>query len=212
MRPSAAPPAEPAPQTAPAAAAEEPVSTSEPISPPPLPSDGENAETKSELRLHPRPVAIPRARRHGRRPKAKHPRRATPVHKPLVSNIPQRAFFKYYNTLQDRILTQIPSKTGKLLLNRFFRLTYGFNRNWCRVSQVALANHTGASQINHVIQLLRKDLAPWVFLVEKGTRGSPGLWVLDLGSELPQPWDLDGAKIVSREDTLAQAKETDSIN
>lgn len=144
--------------------------------------------------------------------KPKQPSRAPATSdKALVSDIPQRAFFKYYNLCQDRILNQIPSKTGKILLNRFFRLTYGFNRNWCRVSMETLARHIGAEQTNHVRSILKDELGAWVSLIAKGDRQGPSLWVLNLGDEAPHPWDLEGAKTVSEAETLEEKMILDNL-
>ena len=96
-------------------------------------------------------------------------------------------------------------------MNRFFRLTYGFNRNWCRVSMETLANHIGAEQTNHVRSLLKGELGVWVHLIAKGDRQGPGLWVLDLGDEAPHPWDIDGAKIVSEAETFEEKVIVDNL-
>ena len=170
-----------------------------------VPADVQETEPGPELRVHrdatPSPPPRPSRTRKPRRKVA--PQAASSSHT-LVSHIPQRAFFKYYNSCQDEILRLVPSKTGKLLLNRLFRLTYGFNRNWCRVSLESLANHVGAQQTHHIRLLLRQELSRWVFIIARGGRRGGSLWVLNLGDTVPHPRDLDGVKIISEEDTFGQ--------
>jgi len=217
IRPSAGLRAEPEPETTPSALL--PAAESSPAAPEPTPSTAvvaDDQETKQdeatpELRLHTEEPSPPRPSRRSRARKPKPSRALITPDKPLVSDIPQRAFFKYYNLCQDRILNQIPSKAGKVLLNRFFRLTYGFNRNWCRVSMGTLAKHIGAEQTNHVRSLLKGELGEWIYLIAKGDRQGPSLWVLDLGNEAPHPWDLEGAKTVSEAETFEEKVVVDNL-
>lgn len=217
IRPSAGLRPEPAPETAlpaPSLTADASPAAPEPVPAPAPVADGQEAkpdEVPPELRLHTEEPSPPRPARRARARKPKPSRAAVTSDKVLVSDIPQRAFFKYYNLCQDRILNQIPSKTGKILLNRFFRLTYGFNRNWCRVSMETLARHIGAEQTNHVRSLLKGELGAWVYLIAKGDRQGPSLWTLDLGDEAPHPWDLDGAKIVSEAETFEEKVIVDNL-
>ncbi len=62
-----------------------------------------------------------------------------------IDRIPQRHFYSYYNTLDDRILPQLSLPT-QAILSALFRRAHGFNRNWCQMSLPQLERRTGASR------------------------------------------------------------------
>lgn len=62
-----------------------------------------------------------------------------------IDHIPQRHFYSYYNTLDDRILPQLSLPT-QAILSALFRRAHGFNRNWCQMSLPQLERRTGASR------------------------------------------------------------------
>jgi len=87
----------------------------------------------------------------------------------LRNNIDRTLFFGFYNEVADALLPTL-DVSCQVLYNRLFRLSYGFNRNYCTVSQPILMEKTGLSRntVRTGLQSLTK--AGWIQIVESGNR------------------------------------------
>jgi hypothetical protein len=87
----------------------------------------------------------------------------------LRDNIDRTLFFGFYNEVADALLPTL-DVSCQVLYNRLFRLSYGFNRNYCTVSQPILMEKTGLSRntVRTGLQSLTK--AGWLRIVESGNR------------------------------------------
>jgi hypothetical protein len=85
----------------------------------------------------------------------------------LRDNIDRTLFFGFYNEVADALLPTL-DVSCQVLYNRLFRLSYGFNRNYCTVSQPILMEKTGLSRntVRTGLQSLTK--AGWLQIVESG--------------------------------------------
>ena len=85
----------------------------------------------------------------------------------LRDNIDRFLFFGFYNGVADVLLPTL-EPSSQVLYSRLFRLSYGFNRNYCTVSQPLLMEKTGLSRntVRTSLQSLSKD--GWVRIVESG--------------------------------------------
>ena len=74
-----------------------------------------------------------------------------------------------YNEVADILLPTL-DVSCQVLYNRLFRLSYGFNRNYCTVSQPILMEKTGLSRntVRTGLQSLTKD--GWLRIIESGNR------------------------------------------
>jgi hypothetical protein len=87
----------------------------------------------------------------------------------LHDNIDRALFFGFYNEVADILLPTL-DVSCQVLYNRLFRLSYGFNRNYCTVSQPILMEKTGLSRntVRTGLQSLTKD--GWLRIIESGNR------------------------------------------
>lgn len=80
-------------------------------------------------------------------------------------------FFSFYNEMNDELLPLLDA-AEQILYSRLFRLSYGFNRNYCTVSQPVLKDKTGLSRntIRTGLQsLVQKE---WIRIVDAGNHVS----------------------------------------
>lgn len=78
----------------------------------------------------------------------------------LREHIEKSLFFSFYNEISDSLLPTLET-AEQVLYARLFRLSYGFNRNYCTVSQPLLQERTGLSRntVRTSLQsLLKKEL------------------------------------------------------
>jgi hypothetical protein len=89
----------------------------------------------------------------------------------LQDHIDKSLFFGFYNEVADVLLPTL-EPTAQVLYNRLFRLSYGFNRNYCTVSQALLMERTGLSRntVRTGLQALLR--IGWISIVESGNRVS----------------------------------------
>jgi hypothetical protein len=90
---------------------------------------------------------------------------------PLQDHFDKALFFGFYNEVADELLPTLPP-AAQVLYSRLFRLSYGFNRNYCTVSQPLLMERTGLSRntIRTALQTLLDDR--WVQISGAGNRVS----------------------------------------
>jgi hypothetical protein len=106
------------------------------------------------------------------------PRRATliasapPTHDlPLKEHLDKSLFFGFFNEMVDQLLPML-DPTEQVLYIRLFRLSYGFNRNYCTVSQSLLIERTGFSR--NTVRTSMQSLVQkgWIGIVGAGNRVS----------------------------------------
>jgi Helix-turn-helix domain len=90
---------------------------------------------------------------------------------PLQDHLDKALFFGFYNEVADELLPTLPP-AAQVLYSRLFRLSYGFNRNYCTVSQPLLMERTGLSRntIRTALQTLLDDT--WIQIIGAGNRVS----------------------------------------
>ena len=90
---------------------------------------------------------------------------------PLLEHLDKALFFGFYNEVADELLPTL-SPAAQVLYNRLFRLSYGFNRNYCTVSQPLLMERTGLSRntLRAAFQTLFDG--GWIQIVGAGNRVS----------------------------------------
>jgi helix-turn-helix protein len=90
---------------------------------------------------------------------------------PLQDHLDKALFFGFYNEVADELLPTLPP-AAQVLYSRLFRLSYGFNRNYCTVSQSLLMERTGLSRntIRTALQTLLDDR--WIQIIGAGNRVS----------------------------------------
>jgi hypothetical protein len=89
----------------------------------------------------------------------------------LKDHLDKSLFFSFFNEMVDELLPTLdPTEQG--LYIRLFRLSYGFNRNYCTVSQPLLVERTGFSR--NTVRTSLQSLAPkdWIRVAEAGNRVS----------------------------------------
>ncbi len=89
----------------------------------------------------------------------------------LQDHLDKALFFGFYNEVADELLPTLPP-AAQVLYSRLFRLSYGFNRNYCTVSQSLLMERTGLSRntIRTALQALLEDR--WIQIIGAGNRVS----------------------------------------
>jgi hypothetical protein len=90
---------------------------------------------------------------------------------PLQDHLDKALFFGFYNEVADELLPTLPP-AAQVLYSRLFRLSYGFNRNYCTVSQPLLMERTGLSRntIRTAMQMLLDNR--WIQIIGAGNRVS----------------------------------------
>ena len=89
----------------------------------------------------------------------------------LRDHFDKSLFFNFYNEMSDELLPTLNS-SEQVLYHRLFRLSYGFNRNYCTVSQSALEDRTNLSRntIRTAMQSLIKE--GLIRIIESNNRAS----------------------------------------
>ena len=89
----------------------------------------------------------------------------------LLDGLDKSLFFSFYNEMNDELLPQLDA-AEQILYSRLFRLSYGFNRTYCTVSQPVLKEKTGLSRntIRTGLQMLVQK--EWVRILESGNHVS----------------------------------------
>ena len=89
----------------------------------------------------------------------------------LMDGFDKSLFFSFYNEMNDDLLPQLDA-AEQILYSRLFRLSYGFNRNYCTVSQPVLHEKTGLSRntIRTGLQMLVKK--EWLRIIDAGNHVS----------------------------------------
>lgn len=85
----------------------------------------------------------------------------------LKDNLDKALFFGFYNEMSDEVLPTLPS-AEQVLFSRLFRLSYGFNKNYCTVSQPTLIEKTGLSKNTVRVGLQALVKKEWIAVVESG--------------------------------------------
>jgi hypothetical protein len=89
----------------------------------------------------------------------------------LKDHLDKSLFFSFFNEMVDDLLPML-DPNEQVLYVRLFRLSYGFNRNYCTVSQSLLIERTGFSR--NTIRTSLQSLAEkgWIRVAEAGNRVS----------------------------------------
>jgi Helix-turn-helix domain len=90
---------------------------------------------------------------------------------PLREHLDKSLFFGFFNEMVDQLLPML-DPTEQVLYIRLFRLSYGFNRNYCTVSQSLLIERTGFSR--NTVRTSMQSLVHkgWIGIVGAGNRVS----------------------------------------
>jgi hypothetical protein len=116
--------------------------------------------------------SAPQSRIPAQSPQAKGPQSSQPPQElGLKDHLDKSSFFGYFNEMVDDLLPMLDSNEQVLYI-RLFRLSYGFNRNYCTVSQSLLIERTGFSR--NTIRTSLQSLAQkgWISIVGAGNRVS----------------------------------------
>jgi hypothetical protein len=89
----------------------------------------------------------------------------------LKDHLDKSLFFRFFNEMVDDLLPTLDSNE-QVLYVRLFRLSYGFNRNYCTVSQSLLIERTGFSR--NTVRTSLQSLAQkgWLRVTDAGNRVS----------------------------------------
>jgi hypothetical protein len=89
----------------------------------------------------------------------------------LKDHLDKSLFFRFFNEMVDDLLPTLDSNEQVLYI-RLFRLSYGFNRNYCTVSQSLLIERTGFSR--NTVRTSLQSLAQkgWLKVADAGNRVS----------------------------------------
>jgi hypothetical protein len=89
----------------------------------------------------------------------------------LKDHLDKSLFFRFFNEMVDNLLPTLDSNEQVLYI-RLFRLSYGFNRNYCTVSQSLLIERTGFSR--NTVRTSLQSLAQkgWLRVTDAGNRVS----------------------------------------
>jgi hypothetical protein len=89
----------------------------------------------------------------------------------LKDHLDKSLFFSFFNEMVDDLLPTLDSNEQVLYI-RLFRLSYGFNRNYCTVSQSLLIERTGFSR--NTVRTSLQSLAQkgWLRIADAGNRVS----------------------------------------
>src|SRR5262249_29242017 len=85
----------------------------------------------------------------------------------LKDNLDKSLFFSFYNEVNDELLPTLDA-AEQILYSRLFRLSYGFNRNYCTVSQPILGEKTGLSRNTVRTGLQSLSQKKWISVIEAG--------------------------------------------
>jgi hypothetical protein len=102
---------------------------------------------------------------------------STAVDFELQDHFDKALFFSFYNEVADELLPTL-DPPAQVLYNRLFRLSYGFNRNYCTVSHPLLIERTGLSRntVRTTLQSLMEH--GWIKIIGAGNRISTSYRVI----------------------------------
>jgi hypothetical protein len=141
-----------------------------------------------------------------------------PVHSPQVENpklplssqdlglkdhLDRSLFFSFFNEMVDDLLPTL-EPNEQILYIRLFRLSYGFNRNYCTVSQSLLIERTGFSRNTIRTSLQSLVQKGWISIAEAGNRVSTTYQVIlprekRTGSQLGEArYDPQNLSVINR--------------
>ena len=89
----------------------------------------------------------------------------------LKDHLDKSLFFTFFNEMVDDLLPLLDANE-QVLYVRLFRLSYGFNRNYCTVSQSLLIERTGFSRNTIRTSLQSLVQKGWISIAEAGNRVS----------------------------------------
>jgi hypothetical protein len=89
----------------------------------------------------------------------------------LKDRLDKSLFFSFFNEMVDDLLPTL-DPNEQVLYIRLFRLSYGFNRNYCTVSQSLLIERTGFSRNTIRTSLQSLIQKGWISIAEAGNRVS----------------------------------------
>jgi hypothetical protein len=89
----------------------------------------------------------------------------------LKDHLDKSLFFRFFNEMVDDLLPTL-DPNEQVLYIRLFRLSYGFNRNYCTVSQSLLIERTGFSRNTVRTGLQSLTQKGWVRVADAGNRVS----------------------------------------
>jgi hypothetical protein len=89
----------------------------------------------------------------------------------LKDHLDKSLFFSFFNEMVDSLLPTL-DPNEQVLYIRLFRLSYGFNRNYCTVSQPLLIERTGFSRNTIRTSLQSLVQKGWIRIAEAGNRVS----------------------------------------
>lgn len=89
----------------------------------------------------------------------------------LKDHLDKSLFFSFFNEMVDDLLPML-DPNEQVLYVRLFRLSYGFNRNYCTVSQSLLIERTGFSRNTIRTSLQSLVQKGWISIAEAGNRVS----------------------------------------
>ena len=89
----------------------------------------------------------------------------------LKDHLDKSLFFSFFNEMVDDLLPTL-DPNEQVLYIRLFRLSYGFNRNYCTVSQSLLIERTGFSRNTIRTSLQSLVQKGWITIAEAGNRVS----------------------------------------
>jgi Helix-turn-helix domain len=89
----------------------------------------------------------------------------------LKDHLDKSLFFSFFNEMVDDLLPTL-DPNEQVLYIRLFRLSYGFNRNYCTVSQALLIERTGFSRNTIRTSLQSLVQKGWISITEAGNRVS----------------------------------------
>ena len=89
----------------------------------------------------------------------------------LKDQLDKSLFFSFFNEMVDDLLPTLDSNEQVLYI-RLFRLSYGFNRNYCTVSQSLLIERTGFSRNTVWTSLQSLAQKGWLRIADAGNRVS----------------------------------------
>jgi hypothetical protein len=101
----------------------------------------------------------------------------TAVDLEIQDHFDKTLFFSFYNEVADELLPTL-DPAAQILYSRLFRLSYGFNRNYCTVSHPLLIERTGLSRntVRTTLQSLMEN--GWIKIIGAGNRISTSYRVI----------------------------------